>query len=195
MRNNMSKNYACCALAILFIISGCAFAAAGTREDPIPIGTTVDLGDGWVITVLSVTPDATDQIIAENMFNSPPDEGNQFVMARIKANYTGPDSDTFGGSYRLRAVGPSSVGYNTFENSAGVIPDDLSNSDVFTGGSIEGNIAWKIKSSDVESLVMYDSKSSKIDRKYMALYGDKTHESLASSLEASTTDASTARPK
>jgi hypothetical protein len=106
------------------------------------------------------------------MFNNPPVQGNQFFMARVKASYNGSDSDTFSGSYRLRAVGHSSVGYSTFENSVGVMPDEIPGSDVFTGGSIEGNIAWQIKSSDAPLLVMYDSDSSKNNRKYMALYGD-----------------------
>lgn len=168
----MLKNYSCCAFAILFIISGCAFAATGTREDPVPIGTTVDLGNGWLITVLSVTPNATDQILAENMFNEPPDKGNQFLMARVRAAYTGDDSDTFRGGYGLRVVGPSSVSYDFSENGAGVIPDSLPNSEVFTGGAIEGNIAWQVKSSDAALLVMYDSDLSKNERKYLALYGD-----------------------
>jgi len=179
----MLKNYAYCTLAILFIISGCAFAAAGTREDPLPIGTSLDLGDGWTIAVLSVTPDATEQILQENMFNDPPAAGNQFFMARIRASYNGPDSDEFGGRYRLRAVGSSALGYSCFENNAGVTPDRLPDSELFTGASIEGNIAWEIKSSDAESLVMYDSKASKIDRQFMALYVNRTQEIPASSYE------------
>jgi len=157
-------------LAMLALIST-AFAAVGTREDPVPMGTSVDLGDGWVVTVLSVTPDATGIILQENQFNDRPASGNQFFLARVRVEYRGEGSDTFSGSYRLRAVGPSGVGYSTFQNSAGVIPDELPSSEVFTGGSIEGNIAWQIKSSDAGSLVMYDSETSKTGRLYMALFG------------------------
>jgi hypothetical protein len=146
----------------------------GTREKPVPIGTTVDLGDSWQVTVMNVIPDATNAVIRENQFNDPPKAGNQFFLARIQAKYTGSGSDTFGGSYRLRAVGPSSVGYSTFENSAGVIPDPLPDSELFSGGVVEGNIGWEIKSSDASSLVMYDNPISfgdSNDRMYMALYG------------------------
>lgn len=152
-------------------------SALGTRENPIPMGTSVNLGDGWVITVLSVTTDAIGQILQENQFNDRPTAGNQFFMARVRASYDGAGSDTFGGSYRLRAVGPSGIGYSTFENSAGVIPNPLPGSEVFSGGSIEGNIAWQIKSSDAGSLVMYDSSSNKEGRLYMALYGGQTLQS------------------
>jgi len=148
--------------------------ATGTRDDPVPIGTTIDLGDAWQIRVLQVYPDATNMVLRENQFNDPPKPGNQFFIARVRAKYTGSGSDTFGGSYRLRAVGPSSVGYSTFENSPGAISDPLPDSEVFSGGVIEGNVGWEIKSSDASSLVMYDNPISfgdSKDRMYMALYG------------------------
>lgn len=154
----------------------------GTRENPVPMGSSVSFGDGWVVTVLSVVPDATDLILQENIYNDQPSAGNQFFLARVRVDYEGEGSDTFSGSYRLRAVGPSGVGYSTFQNSAGVIPDELPSSEVFTGGSIEGNIAWQIKSSDAGSLVMYDSEASKAGRLYMALFGGETlHSSSLSS--------------
>jgi len=86
--------------------------------------------------------------------------------------YTGSNSVSFDGRLRLRAVGPSSVGYSTFENSPGVIPNPLPDSEVFTGGVISGNIGWEIKSSDANALVMYDNPlfGSKDNRVYMALY-------------------------
>ena len=145
----------------------------GTREDPIPVGTTVTLGDGWQITVQSVIPDATDIVLKENQFNKLPKSGDQFFIARVQAKYTGPNSATFSGSYRLRAVGPSSIGYSTFANNPGVIPDPIPESEVFTGGVIEGNVGWEIKSSDANALVMYDNPLSfggNNDRMYMALY-------------------------
>lgn len=147
--------------------------AAGTRDDPIPIGTAVDLGDGWQIVVLDVIPSATKIVMGENPFNDPPEAGNQFFLAKVRAKYIGEGSDTFGGRFRLRVVGPSSIGYSTFENSPGVIPDPLPDSEVFSGGIIEGNIGWEVKSSDASSLVMYDSPISfgdNEDRIYMALY-------------------------
>jgi hypothetical protein len=133
--------------------------------------STVDLGDGWQVTVISSVPDAADIVMQENMFNDPPGDGKQFFLARIEAKYTGSGSDTFGGSYRLRAVGPSSIGYTTYENSPGVIPDPIPSSEVFTGGTIVGNIGWEISSIDVGSLVMYDYSAfgSNDDRVYMAL--------------------------
>jgi tetratricopeptide (TPR) repeat protein len=164
----------CLILAALIIAVGGVSDTArgvGTRENPVPMGTTVDLGDGWQIAAIGVIPDGTNVVLRENQFNNPPKTGNQFFLARIQAKYTGQGSATFGGGYRLRAVGPSSVGYSTFENNPGVIPDPLPDSEVFTGGIIEGNIGWEIKSSDANALVMYDSPLlSQNNRVYMALY-------------------------
>jgi hypothetical protein len=145
--------------------------SVGTRENPIPLGTPVRLSDGWTITVNSVVPDATAQILAANSLNDPPEPGTQFLMANISATYEGPDSDSFNGSYRLRTVGPSSVSYSTFENSCGVVPDDLTDAEVFTGGTITGNICWAIEASDAEALVMYDDPLTfeEVERVFLAL--------------------------
>ena len=152
----------------------------------MPIGTPVDLGDGWQIAVMSVISDATNVVLRENQFNDPPKTGNRFFLARVQAKYSGPNSATFNGGLRLRAVGPSSVGYSTFENSPGVIPDPLPDSEVFSGGVIEGNIGWEIKSSDASTLVMYDNPISfgdSKDRMYMALYGPGSSTSIPSNSE------------
>lgn len=130
--------------------------AQGTRTNPYPVGTEVQLGDGWKMKVLSSTPDATAAVLAENQFNDPPKTGEQFYMTRVTATYVGSGSDSFDGSYRLRSVGASAVSYSTFENSCGVIPDDISNAEVFTGGTITGNVCWAVRSSDAPSLVLYD---------------------------------------
>ena len=127
-----------------------------TRANPIPLGSEVALGDGWRLKVLSSTPDATAAVLDENQFNDPPKAGEQFFMARVSATFTGAGSGRFEGSYRLRAVGAAAVSYSEFENSCGEIPDELTESEVFTGGTITGNVCWSIRSTDAASLVLYD---------------------------------------
>jgi hypothetical protein len=151
MRDYMLKNYACCAFAVLFIISGCAFAAAGTREDPIPIGTAFELDNGWQITVLSVIANANDIVKQENMFNKDPKNGNQYFLAIIEAKNNGPDVDQFNRFY-FNAVGNLSVAY---EDTGAVIPDQLLSTDVFPGGIVKTSVGWEIKSEDAGSLTMY----------------------------------------
>lgn len=132
--------------------------AAGTRENPVPLGQAAALHDGWILTVNSVTPDATAAVLAENQFNDPPDPGRQFFIVNISATYTGPGSDSFWDA-RLEAVGPSAVSYASFADSCGVIPDDFDRATVFTGGTVTGNICWSVRTSDVSQLVMFDDGS------------------------------------
>jgi hypothetical protein len=143
--------------------------ASGIRADPFPLGSTVELKDDWTVTILSVTPDATDAVLAENQFNEPPASGHQFFIARISATYTGQDSDQLGGRYRFQAVGQSAVAYSVYDDSCGTIPDELPDPDVFTGGTIEGNICWSIRTDDAASLVMYDDAASDDERIFFSL--------------------------
>lgn len=134
--------------------------AGSDRSSPIPLGQTATLYDGWTMSVVSFTPDATSAVLAENMFNDPPPAGQQFAIARVTATNATANIDRFDGSYRLRSVGASGVGFTTFGNSCGVIPDPISSASVFQGGTITGNVCWSIPSSDAGSLVLYDGKSS-----------------------------------
>lgn len=152
----------------------------GSRENPVPMREySVTLSDGWKITVLDVIPDATQLVFSENKFNKPPKSGYQFFIAKVKACYTGSGSDKFeapfigglGTSYRLCAVGDSNVVYDN-DNRCGVIPDPLPDSEVYSGGCIEGYIGWEIRSSDANSLVMFDkplSSGSTGERVYLSL--------------------------
>lgn len=144
---------------------------AGTRDNPVPIGTTVDLGDGWQLKVLSVQPNATQAVLARNQFNARPPADHQFLIAQVQATFTGSGSSKFDGGFRLRAVGASAVSYSTFEDSCGVIPNELPDSETFTGGTITGNLCWDIRSADAGSLVLYDNPflDSKQQRVYLSL--------------------------
>jgi len=128
----------------------------GTRETPYPVGAVVPLIDGWELSVRSSTPDGTEAVLDENQFNDPPDDGRQFFLARVRATATQAEPDRFDGSFRLRAVGASGVAYSTFEDSCGVIPDALSNREVFPGGTVEGNVCWEVSNGDAGSLLLFD---------------------------------------
>ena len=132
--------------------------ALGSRQNPVPFGVSAEVKfdelDHWEITVLGAQPDATALVLEENPYNDPPGDGNQFFIVHIRAKYLGPDSNEFGGSFRLRALGDGGIVYTTFENSCGVIPDELPDPELFTNGTLDGNECWQIASSDTDSLVM-----------------------------------------
>jgi hypothetical protein len=131
----------------------------GTRDNPVQMGAVAHFVSGWDVVVVGKTPDATGIVLKENQFNSPPASGQQFFIGRVQAKYVGPASKRFDRA-SLTAVGSSSVAYTTFTNSCGVIPDELTENETFTGGTIVGNVCWAIRSVDAGSLLMYDSSFS-----------------------------------
>jgi hypothetical protein len=134
-----------------------------------PFGTEVTLAGDWKVRVVSTIPDATALVMAENQFNDPPAPGKQFFIVRVRATYVGTGADSFDGTFRLRAVGPSAVSYNAFDDTCGVIPEEISDSDVFPGGTIEGNVCWQVQPPDAASLVVYDDPLVSDTKVFLAL--------------------------
>ena len=132
----------------------------GSRECPLPFGVPAEVNfdemDHWEITVLGIQPDATKDVLAESPVNDPPGYGKQLHMVTIRVKYLGPSSTKFSSTGRLHALGIGGVVYTIGYSLSfcGLIPDRLSDPELFTNGTIEGNVCWKIPSSDAESLVM-----------------------------------------
>lgn len=128
-----------------------------TRDNPIPFGDQIITDDGFSLWIEEVVKDATQIVLDENQFNSPPPDGHQYLLMQIKAKNNNLEPKDFDASFRLRAVGDSNVEYTQFDTSCGVIPNKFESSrDLFQSGELTGNICFSVKSSDVDSLVMYD---------------------------------------
>src|SRR5690606_22550320 len=106
--------------------------------------------------VVEFFPDATEMVLAENMFNDPPAPGEQFVMVTVEVTYNGSESGSPSFELNFKAVGDASVAYTTYDDSCGVVPNDqFRANELFTGGSIRFNVCWSVPSEDVDSLVMF----------------------------------------
>ncbi len=152
-------------------VSGLGDGAPGSRANPVPAGVTARVGD-WEVTVLSVVPDAGEVVLEENSFNDPPAEGRRFVMVELAATYWGESSESVLWGLSMSAVGESLVAYGGFEDSCGVIPDDIEDSrEVFPGGTVTGNVCWAVDDGDAGSLVLIveEALSFDADRVFMAL--------------------------
>lgn len=145
--------------------------SVGARGNPVPAGEAARVGD-WEVTVLSVVPDAGQVVLAENSFNDPPAEGRRFFMVELAATYRGESSESVLWGLSMSAVGESLVAYGGFEDSCGVIPDDIeSSAEVFPGGTVTGNVCWQVGDADADSLVLIvdEALSFDSDRVFMAL--------------------------
>jgi hypothetical protein len=117
-----------------------------SRSNPVPMGQPFLVPEGWEITILEFIADATQIVLDENMFNDPPAPGRRYsiVRVRMKNVSAGNPADPDAG-FALRMVGSQNIGYSTFRESCGVIPDDIDfkSGDIFAGGIIEGNVCYQ----------------------------------------------------
>jgi Divergent InlB B-repeat domain len=130
-----------------------------TRANPIPIGHAGVLFSGWLFKVLSVTPNATQQIVAIPG-NWPPPAGAQYFMLDVSATYTGGGSSDlalFPGG--LNTIGAHNAAYPLHTSGCEyqhlpppVFPPYGS---LYSGQTASGNICFEIASNDADSLLLY----------------------------------------
>ena len=145
-----------------------------SQDNPAPIGTAVaiSIGDapgGWTLKVNSVTPDASDQVMAADPDNIPPAPDNQDFMVSVTATYTGTGSVDAGAlPDGLNLVDASSTPYQSAaQDGCGVLPDpDLvlvtTDLTVSSGATVTGNICWSVSTDDVSSLEMYNDQTAPV---------------------------------
>jgi hypothetical protein len=154
--------------------------AVGSRENPVPMGTSVvisddnwEKGNNWEVTVLDAFPNATEEMV----YGKDPtsrfklDPGSAYFVAKIRAKYIGPKSDYFDSDV-LKIVGSASIAYRPINQvqAIGTIPNQIPGQEVFTGGVITGIVVWMIPPEHADHLVMYDSSLDFDERTYMALF-------------------------
>jgi len=130
-----------------------AASGVGTKDNPVPLGVPAKVGD-WEMTVTTVNPDAGTAVAAENEFNEAPAEGRTFVLIGLKGNFSGADSDSgsvFGDlSYKVLGSGG-----NTYSDTCGVIPNDITDSgETFTGASVEGNLCFSVDTAQIDGATL-----------------------------------------
>ena len=146
-------------------------APEGTsRQRPYRFGSARSTADGWNLEVIRAMPDATSAVLAESDANISPPPGDVFAMVRVRAIRTAVAPAVFEADIRLRAVGPSSaVVYSSFEDSCGLIPDEVSDEEVAAGHAVEGHVCWSVPEDEAGFLVMVDSPLSEDQERYFAL--------------------------
>ncbi|MDT3438321.1 hypothetical protein [Pseudofrankia sp. BMG5.37] len=150
-------------------------AKPGTRENPVPAGTTVKIGD-WQVSLGPTVQNATDQVRGENQFNEPPAAGRQFVMVPVTLVYKGSKSGTPLVDLSIKFLGS---GGNTFgsggsqDDYCGVIPNPIDNlSEMFPDATASGNECASVPSDQVASGLWIVEQS-------FALNDDRTFYALA----------------
>ena len=127
---------------------------SSTRDNPLPLGTEVKSRE-WSAVVSSVTVDATDAVLAENMFNDPPQPGTEYILVNYSVTYTGNDpngqSPVFVGVNYVTADGVTIDGTESLVAAPQEI-DRLTTLD--NGGSASGNIVLQVPSATAQDGVL-----------------------------------------
>ena len=110
--------------------------AVGTRANPSAIGDTLRTEE-WEVVVNSFTRNATDQVMAANMFNDPPPAGSQYALVNITATYVGDESGLADFISAAFVTDGGNV-IRSYDHSA-VTPEPLEG-ELYTGASATGNI-------------------------------------------------------
>lgn len=127
-------------------------AEIGTRSNPAPAGTTVEMTDNsgpiWQITMGAAAINANDIIAGENMFNDAPDAGFQYMMVPVTFTYVGSQSGTPWLDVDIAYV---SAAGTTHEQEYVVAPNPINDiAELYTGGTATGHLVVMVPSTDVE---------------------------------------------
>ncbi|WP_136041845.1 MULTISPECIES: DUF2510 domain-containing protein [unclassified Microbacterium] len=116
-------------------------AEAGTRDNPLPLGSKISNSD-WTVVVNSHNPDGNTIVAEANQFNEPAPAGSHYEIVNYTITYTGADS-----SYSMEVMvdAVTSAGnvidsYDSFVS----LTDDFSLDELYSGGSLTGSQAFLV---------------------------------------------------
>lgn len=119
----------------------------GTRENPLPVGSTAKIGS-WEVTLVSVNLDADAAVKKANEFNEAPADGNKYVMANVTAKYVGEDSGTFWADMSYKFYGS---GGNTFDSASVSVDNSITDAgETFPDASVAGNLVFEVPVDQLE---------------------------------------------
>jgi len=122
--------------------------AGATRASPAPLGTTA-VSDDWEITVLEVYrgSDAAQRVAEANPFNDPAPEGQEYIVARVRARYLGSDDQDMAAGIAQNAFKVTGAANVIYERPSVVAPTPSLEAYLFPGGQAEG---WIVVQAPVE---------------------------------------------
>ncbi|MCT1462812.1 MULTISPECIES: DUF4190 domain-containing protein [Corynebacterium] len=118
-------------------------AAGSTRDNPLPIGATVE-NEEWSVTLNSVDLDATDAVTAENPVNDQPGPDQAYALANVTITYKGDNPQGSMPMPLIEYVTPDGRSVTSFDTLV-VAPDALDTlTSLYSGASVSGNEAFLI---------------------------------------------------
>lgn len=150
-----------------------ASGPGSSRAEPLALGDSIDVGS-LRYTVLEANVDAEEQLDTLSEFRATPAAGRRFVIARVRAEHIGEDSDESLQVYEsdFKITGSNNVLYDSFEDetSCGFIDQSLSG-EMFPGGEVEGYVCFQVPEDETDLLLVAEPSFSFDDegRRFLAL--------------------------
>ncbi|WP_375384331.1 hypothetical protein [uncultured Microbacterium sp.] len=116
-------------------------AAAGTRDNPIPLGTSVSSAD-WTVVVNSVNQDGNATVTAGNSFNEAPPAGSHYIIVNWTNTYIGTKSG-YAAEVQVDVVTASGNVVDSYDNIV-ILEDSFGLDELFPGGSVTGSAAYLV---------------------------------------------------
>lgn len=128
-------------------------AEVGTRENPAPLGSVVELSSGgaveYEVTLGASNLSANDLVAAENQFNDAPPEGFQYALVPVTVTYKGTDTGTPWVDVRVEFVSAAGTTHTTSDTMAvEPAPSMMDINDLYPDASGTGNIVIAIPTAD-----------------------------------------------
>lgn len=131
-------------------------ALGQTRNNPHPMNTTVEVGDGVLLTINFVKRPADDIVAEGNIFNDTPEPDTEYMIVSLHLECTKPADQTC----RFTAGDIKTVGANgTVRDQASVagIPEEMEYFNEFFGGSmLDGNLVFIATKGDTSTVLYFD---------------------------------------
>jgi len=125
------------------------------RSNPAPVGSVIT-ADNMQFKILGLTRPADEIIKSGNMFNTEPEEGEEYILIELQIECMKDVDDTcniFESSFKL--IGDEGVTYDAEWFISGV--DGLLESEEFYGGGVvTGSLPFMIKETDSDLIFLYE---------------------------------------
>lgn len=117
----------------------------GTRENPAPLGTTIEITEFgepiYELTMGPATLEANAAVLEANMFNEPPVAGFQYALVPVTVTYVGPETGTPWIDLSIQFVSAAGTTHTEGDSlSVAPAPSLFDINELFPGASGTGNV-------------------------------------------------------
>ncbi|WP_439565039.1 DUF4190 domain-containing protein [Microcella sp.] len=121
----------------------------GTRDNPAPLGTTIEITEFgepiYELTMGPATLEANAAVLEANMFNEPPAAGFQYALVPVTVTYVGTETGTPWIDLSIQFVSAAGTTHTEGDTlSVAPSPTLLDINELFPGGSGTGNVVIQI---------------------------------------------------